>query len=432
MRAKIVLVMAIGLVVGCFPTFALAACPTFHTLSNGSSADASQVMDNFNYILTCPLFTGRIGVLATPPAWSSGFDSSIDFGPNGALDTVSSSFDLDLADNLYNGSGGYTYKTSGPASMFRMAGNDFQWYEAGSAPAGTVAALSLVMHLDTFGNLTLSGNRVGVSATPPAWSAGFDTSIDFGPIGALDTVSSSFDLDLADNLYNGSGGYTYKTSGPAAMYRMAGNDFQWYAAGSASAGTTASLTLTMHLDSSGNLTIPGCLHFNGGQSGTCASDRRVKQNVRPFTDIGLAQISLLTPVSYSYDGRGGTPNDVASGMRRTGLIAQDVQKTVPDLVTTTRRKLNPADKKETALLEVRYGDLTFALINAVKELKAIDDDQKSQLARLRADEVAHTKEFDLRTRLLKRQLYAERIQNKQIVARLNALEHGEGIQIAAQ
>jgi hypothetical protein len=38
-----------------FATSAQATCPTFHTLTNGTTADASQVMDNFNYILQCPI-----------------------------------------------------------------------------------------------------------------------------------------------------------------------------------------------------------------------------------------------------------------------------------------------------------------------------------------------------------------------------------------
>jgi len=36
------------------------ACPTFHTLANGSTADATQVMDDFNSILQCARFTGDV------------------------------------------------------------------------------------------------------------------------------------------------------------------------------------------------------------------------------------------------------------------------------------------------------------------------------------------------------------------------------------
>jgi hypothetical protein len=44
-----------GLAMAAFSTAASATCPTFHTLTNGSTADANQVMDNYNYILQCGL-----------------------------------------------------------------------------------------------------------------------------------------------------------------------------------------------------------------------------------------------------------------------------------------------------------------------------------------------------------------------------------------
>src|SRR5258706_5524475 len=46
-------------------TSAQATCPTFHTLTNGTTADAGQVMDNFNYILQCPNFAGNVGIGTT-------------------------------------------------------------------------------------------------------------------------------------------------------------------------------------------------------------------------------------------------------------------------------------------------------------------------------------------------------------------------------
>lgn len=50
-----------------FSTAAGATCPTFHTLTNGTTADATQVMDNFNYILNCPNFTGNVGIGTASP-----------------------------------------------------------------------------------------------------------------------------------------------------------------------------------------------------------------------------------------------------------------------------------------------------------------------------------------------------------------------------
>ncbi len=39
-----------------------ATCPTFSTLTNGTTADANVVMSNFDYILQCPDFTGNVGI----------------------------------------------------------------------------------------------------------------------------------------------------------------------------------------------------------------------------------------------------------------------------------------------------------------------------------------------------------------------------------
>jgi hypothetical protein len=57
-------VVALGLLT----TAANAACPTFHTLTNGSPADATQVMDNFNSVLQCPRFTDWVGIQTNSPA----------------------------------------------------------------------------------------------------------------------------------------------------------------------------------------------------------------------------------------------------------------------------------------------------------------------------------------------------------------------------
>jgi hypothetical protein len=45
---------------------AQAACPTYTTLTNGTTADAIKVMDNFNYVFECPNFTGNVGIGMTP------------------------------------------------------------------------------------------------------------------------------------------------------------------------------------------------------------------------------------------------------------------------------------------------------------------------------------------------------------------------------
>jgi hypothetical protein len=116
----------------------------------------------------------------------------------------------------------------------------------------------------------------------------------------------------------------------------------------------------------GDADITGCVLYNGGTLGTCVSDARVKKNITGFTP-GLSQIIGLNPVTYEYNGLGST---VADGTIRTGLVAQQVQKTAPELVHTTSVTFKPTDAAPTSVLEVKYGDLVFAIINSVKELNA--------------------------------------------------------------
>lgn len=119
----------------------------------------------------------------------------------------------------------------------------------------------------------------------------------------------------------------------------------------------------MSINTSGNTYIAGCLYYNGGTLGSCLSDIRLKKNINSF-NLGLPQILGLKPVTYQFNGLGGTTDD---GKTKTGLIAQDVEKVAPGLVSTQQVKLNPNDKTETEVKAVDYNALTFTLINAVKE-----------------------------------------------------------------
>jgi hypothetical protein len=271
----------VGFATLAFSTAASATCTTYHMLTNGNPADASQVMDNFNNILGCAQFTGNISIRTAPSAWGSLFDTAVDIGPAAALATISSLYVFDMENNMYYNGSNYIRKTSGYGQLFRMGGNDYQWYQASNASAGSVVSLSQIMHLDF----------------------------------------------------------------------------------------------------SGNLTISGCLYYNPSSLGTCLSDLRVKRNIKSFTKVGLAEISALRPVTYSYNGLADTPDDIANGTERDGLIAQEVLKVAPDLVSTIHRKLKPSDRATTALLEVNYGALSFGVINAVKELKATNDSQAAQIER---------------------------------------------------
>lgn len=89
------------------------------------------------------------------------------------------------------------------------------------------------------------------------------------------------------------------------------------------------------------------------------SDARVKRDVHPFTD-GLWVLLGLDPVHYTYNGLG----DTRDGDQGIGVIAQAAQTVAPYLV-----KSRQASDAQT-YLTVDTGDLTWVLVNAIKELDA--------------------------------------------------------------
>jgi hypothetical protein len=248
---------------------------------------------------------------------------------------------------------------------------------------------------------------MGVGSTGASWGGIYNHVIDIGSTGAVGATTNQ-SLGLLENMYFDGTNWIRKATGYANSFLLLGNGFSWYQAPSGSAGSIATSTNLMYLDPNGNLVILGCLIYNSGTLGTCISDARVKTNVKEFDTIGLAEINSLRPVTFSYNGLAGTPNDTESHAIREGLIAQEVQKIAPQLVSTTHRKLKPSDQAETALLEVDYGALTFGLINAVKELKAVNDNQGQKINKLEARLATLSQQVDEMQALRKRMSALER------------------------
>ena len=98
---------------------------------------------------------------------------------------------------------------------------------------------------------------------------------------------------------------------------------------------------------------------------TTTSDERVKKNIVDYSK-GLAEIIQVQPKSYAFNGKGNTIEDVES----IGVLAQEIKEVFPETVGTVNKRLNPEDEQETELYTVDISPVTYALINAVKELNA--------------------------------------------------------------
>jgi hypothetical protein len=122
----------------------------------------------------------------------------------------------------------------------------------------------------------------------------------------------------------------------------------------------------------------GCLKdFSGaGIVGTCSSDLRLKKNITPF-DAVLERLTALQPVHYFWRADE-FPERHFGNAQAAGLIAQDVEQVLPELVETD----NDGFKA------VNYSKLPLFTIQAVKELKAEND-------ALRQREREHDAELEL-------------------------------------
>lgn len=138
-------------------------------------------------------------------------------------------------------------------------------------------------------------------------------------------------------------------------------------------GGTKTPTTKLALDVLGDIRASGCYLDRVGRvvGGTCVSDIRVKRNVKELAH-SLDAISALRPVRFAWRTDEYSDLNLHDGTA-TGLIAQDVEHLFPNLVTTN------AD----GLKAVRYGiALQMHMIQAIKELKAENDDVRARLTQL--------------------------------------------------
>ncbi|MGL5098467.1 MAG: tail fiber domain-containing protein, partial [Fusobacteriaceae bacterium] len=127
-------------------------------------------------------------------------------------------------------------------------------------------------------------------------------------------------------------------------------------------GLFASLARTATLlDASGNSTFPGNV--------TAYSDIKLKTDIRVIENA-MTKISTLSGYTY-------TRKD--TGSRHSGVIAQEVQKVLPEVIQIS--KAMEGDEDQTDTLSVAYGNMVGLLIEGIKELKREIDELKSQLGK---------------------------------------------------
>ena len=251
----------------------------------------------------------NVGLGVTPSAWGS--RKALEVGNAGsALFSVGANQNYLTSNSYFDGA--FKYGATGTATAYQQYAGTHAWLNAASGSAGGVITFTQAMSLDASGNLV-----VGTTSA----------------INSANTFSGSGTYNL---VLNNTGQYTqlgFCNSGTtkAAQYwdNTAGR-FYVYAGGS---------SYGVYLATNGVVWVTN-------------SDERLKDIIEPISDA-TSKVSSLRAVigKYKID---------EEGTRRSFLIAQDVQKVLPEAV----------DASDPNKLGVQYTDVIPLLVAAIQELSA--------------------------------------------------------------
>ena len=113
----------------------------------------------------------------------------------------------------------------------------------------------------------------------------------------------------------------------------------------------------------------------GNGQWTVPSDRTLKKDIEPYEE-GLQKILKLNPIWFTYNGKFGFPES-----RYVGTIADELEVVFPYMVES--QEVNDEFGNSEVVSFVNYSALNFALVNAVKDLSKVLDEQSEEIEMLK-------------------------------------------------
>jgi len=284
--------------------------------------------DNSSKLTTTTNGVSVVGTLAA---------DQIDLGDNDKI-RVGDAQDLEIYHNgtdtyFDNETGSIIFRRASSTSVMVIgSGGNFVVYQADGTTAGmeltSAGALTLASTLNC-GAITSTGTVTGATIT----STGNINGTFQGTIGTSaqfvfnDWIQST---DAVDRLYFVQNG--------ATLFKTA-TEFQF---------RNASDVIRVSIDASGNGIFEGNVTAYGS-----ASDRRLKEDITKINNA-IDKVKQLEGITYTLK---------SDGNRLTGLIAQDLQKVLPEAVYQTET----FDENKENHLAIRYGNTVGLLVEAIKE-----------------------------------------------------------------
>lgn len=193
----------------------------------------------------------------------------------------------------------------------------------------------------------------------------------------IGTCFPNYKLEVAGTIYSSSGGFRFPDG--TTQTTAAVDDGDWLVNGTDLYNLTAT-GIGIGTDAPNyKLDVRGSI---GNNATLYHSDRRWKKEIRPLGN-SLGMVTKLRGVSFEWRREEFAEMNFPEG-KRVGLIAQEVEEVIPELVNTDRDGYK----------SVEYANLVALLIEAVKEQQATITELQDRLEHLEKSSAVSASESD--------------------------------------
>ncbi|UCG47412.1 MAG: tail fiber domain-containing protein [Phycisphaerales bacterium] len=342
-------------------------------ISADSGGDVALVSDAGDGLIVKD--SGNVGIGTASPGEKlevNGTVKAADFAGDGSgLTGITGTWDLE--DNSYSNTG----KAFGTENYVHLYDSSLRFWNEAGALRGNIYAYTNRLHIsaDSGGDVEMvadsgdgiivkNSGMVGIGTKDPT------NALDVRAVGGAAYVNVDGGGSLSGYRINENGQSRWllffrQWQGDNLIVRdeKGGMDTMTFESGTGNVGIGTSSPSGYRLAVNGSAAKPG------GGSWASFSDGRLKEVTGGY-GLGLSQIAELQPVRYRYSDS--NPLDLPADEQFVGVIAQEVQKVIPDAVQTD----------ENGYLMVNNDPIIWATVNAVKELKAENEELRKQNQKL--------------------------------------------------